>query len=145
MAIQNQEIADIVRKGLSTFESKEFEMVDPDATVGGFGWRTFSWRNHSATTREAMKSIVEQFLNSMEYYHIESEELNTWSEGDIGLAWGVHIEDFQRKGQPREKLKTRFTYTFKKDSSGWHSLMYHRDVQPFNEDGQYPVELTKVV
>lgn len=80
----------------------------------------------------------------MEYLRHIDTELNTWSERDIGLAWGYFTEEFQHKGQPPEKVRIRFTSTYKKEGEKWRLLMFHKDIQPFNEEGFYPKELTNI-
>ena len=55
---------------------------------------------------------------------------------------GVFTEDFQEKGRPPEYARVRFSSTLSKEARGWQVLMFHRDIQPFEEDGTYPRELT---
>ncbi len=144
MSIENEEIAEIIRKGGEPINSRDAEAVvaGEASVIAGFGWRTYGWRGQNLST-EAMTERVTKFFEVMEYYNTEPTEIHTWSEGDIGIAWGVITESFQRKGHPPEKIQQRFTFTFKKDADGWHQIMYHRDIQPFNEDGLYQIELTQ--
>ena len=139
----NEEIAELARREFEALKSKDIEsFVALGANIiGGFGWRTPECRCRNQTyTLEGMIPFFEStdYLDSSGF-----EELHTWSEGEVGIAWGIVNEEFQRKGQPPEKAKVRITLTFKKDSEGWHQIMYHRDIQPFRENGQYPIELTK--
>ena len=141
MSIQNEEIAEIVRKYIAAWHTKDIDsIVTLGADIkGGFGWRASAWRD-----RPYVAERVANFFDTFKYYGIELTEIHTWSEGDVGIAWGIYTESFQQKEQPPEKARARFTFTYRKDSQGWHELMYHRDIQPFNEDGQYPIELTQV-
>jgi len=145
MTIQNEEIAEYLRKELVAWNSKDADSIaEIIAHIKcGFGWRAESHREHSNPTEE-MKKRINKFLNTMERYQIDMDELHTWAEDTIGLAWGVWYERFKQKGQPSENARVRFSVTFQKNSDGWHIIMYHRDIQPFNEDGRYPIELTMV-
>ena len=50
----------------------------------------------------------------------------------------MHIEDFQHEGRPPERLRVRFTDTLRGGEDGeWKSLLGHRDIQHFGEDGRY--------
>jgi ketosteroid isomerase-like protein len=80
----------------------------------------------------------------MDSYRLELEDLQTSVTGDIGLAWGVYIEEFQEKGRPPERARVRFSKVLTKGARGWQVLLYHRDIQPFNDDGSYPRALTVV-
>jgi hypothetical protein len=92
----------------------------------GYGFRTFQVR------RGAPDSIP-----SMEYWRVKLEELHTSVVGDIGLAWGVHAEEFKAKGQPPETVRVRFTNTLRWTGQRWENLLYHRDAQLFGENGTY--------
>ena len=71
-------------------------------------------------------------------------ELSTWSEGDIGLAWGFSMEECKHKGQPPERVRTRFTQVYKKEGEEWRMLVSHKDIQPFDEEGNYLKEFTRI-
>lgn len=59
------------------------------------------------------------------------------------MAWGSYIEEFQEKGGPPERAHARFSQVMRKDDAGWRILTFHRDIQPFGEDGRYPKALTR--
>ena len=101
----------------------------------GFGFRSFAGRQPA--TNEAFTQSIDQFANAMEYYRIRLNELQTKVDGDIGLAWGVHTEVFQIKGQAPESVRVRFTNTLRWDGRSWRNLLYHRDAQSFNANGRY--------
>jgi len=145
VSIQNEEIAEMLRSEVEAWTSGDIEsIVAGNASVkAGFGWRAEAWRGQNPST-EVLTERLTKFFENMEYYYIEPTEIHTWSEGNIGLAWGIITESFKQKGQPPEKVQARVTFTFKKETTGWQQIMYHRDIQPFNEDGRYPVELTQV-
>jgi hypothetical protein len=68
----------------------------------GFGFRTFAARRPS--TDASFAQSVDQFTSALNYYRIHLDELQTTVEGDIGLAWGVHTEVFQVKGQAPDQF-----------------------------------------
>jgi hypothetical protein len=80
----------------------------------------------------------------MEYFRHIDMDVNTWSEGDLGLAWGFITEEFKHKGLSPEKVRVRFTSTYRQEDGKWRLIMLHNEIQPFNENGLYPKELTRV-
>ena len=100
----------------------------------GFGFRTFAARGGADA---GFEQSIGQFAAMMEYYRIRLDELQTRVDGDIGLAWGVHTEVFQVKGQAPESIRVRFTNTLRWDGQGWKNLLYHRDAQSFAANGRY--------
>jgi hypothetical protein len=59
------------------------------------------------------------------------------------MAWGTFIEKWQDKGQPPEQARVRFSKVLAKGARGWQVLLYHRDIQPF-EQKRYLKTLTVV-
>ena len=80
-------------------------------------------------------------IPSMEYWRVTLDELHTSLIGNIGLAWGVHTEEFKVKGQQPETVRVRFTNTLTWNGQRWENLLYHRDAQVFGPDGRYLREL----
>lgn len=124
-----------IRRGylLGTAESRETWRELGWSGVG-FGFRSFAARGGS---NAGFGQNIEQFGASMEYYRIHLDTLQTRVDGDIGLAWGVHTEVFQVKGQSPESIRVRFTNTLRWDGRAWKNLLYHRDAQAFNANGRY--------
>ncbi len=114
MSIQNKEIAEVFRKEKLAWDSKDIDGIISAIGRFGFGYRTSAWRDYAANTREQMRSALENFYNDVEYLRRSDTELSTWSEGDIGLAWGFSMEECKHKGQPPERVRTRFTQVYKK-------------------------------
>ena len=83
------------------------------------------------------KNKAENWLDDIEYFRHTDIDLNTWSEDDLGLAWGSYTEEFKHKGQSPEKTRIRFTCTYKKYGDKWRLIMFHKDIQPFTEEGLY--------
>lgn len=100
----------------------------------GFGFRSLAARGGADA---GFEQSIEQFASMMEYYRIRLDQLQTKVDGDIGLAWGVHTEIFQVKGQAPESIRVRFTNTLRWDGRAWKNLLYHRDAQVFNANGRY--------
>jgi hypothetical protein len=82
--------------------------------------------------------FVKNWLKTMKYYSSKIEVLHVAVDGDIGFVWGFYINDFQEIGKPPEKYKVRFSSTLRRTEDGsWIQLMEHRDIQNFDETGQY--------
>jgi ketosteroid isomerase-like protein len=144
MPITKEEVAEAVRRWYAAWPIRDIQtIVAMDAQAGGFGFRVLARRDHAALG-EGFVQMVERFFSQMDYCRVELEDLQTSVIGDIGLAWGVHIEEFQEKGQSPERARVRFSLVLTKGVSGWKMLLYHRDIQPFNDDGSYPRALTVV-
>jgi hypothetical protein len=108
--------------------------LDPPAN--GFGYRELKSRSAEipASTRLGNLKV---FFASFEYYRITLNEVQTDVDGDIGLAWGFYTEEFKRKAQNPEKVRVRFSITFKYQQGRWRTLLYHRDIQQFDDQGRY--------
>ena len=87
---------------------------------------------------------LQRFFDSVDYYRAVPEDFETAVAGDIGMAWGVFVEEFQEKGQTPERARVRFSTVFTKAAEGWQVLLHHRDIQPFAENGIYPKSLTTI-
>jgi len=92
----------------------------------GYGFRTFGARGGTPDS-----------IPNMEFWRVTLDELHTSVVGSVGLAWGVHTEEFKVQGQPPETVRVRFTNTLRWTGEGWKNLLYHRDAQVFGEDGRY--------
>jgi hypothetical protein len=101
----------------------------------GFGFRTFAARE--AASEEAFGQQLSGFAAMMEYYRIRLDELHTSVDGDIGLVWGVHTEEFQIRGRTPEAIRVRFTNALRWDGQTWRNLLMHRDAQVFDASGRY--------
>jgi|GEM_PF-2446691 len=117
----------------SSRDGTEVARLDPSAP--GFGFRVRDAR--ALRSPPEYDESLKTFFATLDNYRLSVDELRTDVIGDIGLAWGVHTEEFQVKGQPPEKVLVRFTMTFKYEDSSWRTLLYHRDIQPFGDDGRY--------
>ncbi len=124
-----------LREQYDAFDQGNAEAVDSGWFIG-YGYRSKMPR---AEIEEEMRlSFTQLFFDVMEYYSIKIDELNVAVDGDTGLTWGFHSEDFQMKGQEPEKLRVRFSMTLKHDADqGWKVIMGHRDIQPFDENDMY--------
>jgi hypothetical protein len=112
------------------------KILDLDAVGGvGFGFRTKAPRTY--TTREETLAILKGFFDQFAYYRVTLDEIHSTVTGDVGLAWGFYTEEFQVKGRPQERIRGRFSDVWKRDASGWHLLIYHRDAQSFDGSGRY--------
>src|SRR5438445_2146929 len=142
------------RRICDLFNAKDVDALVQDSKVAvGFGWRTAAARSTgmanvsaadvAARGNEPMRDAIKRFLDSMDYHHYTIEELHTSVEGDVGLAWGLFVEDFKIKGQPAEKARVRFTHVMKKEGEHWRPLLFHRDIQPFDEHGRYLAQFTR--
>ena len=143
MSITKEEVAEVVRGYMAAYDNHDIQtIVAMGAREVGFGYRMIGWRDWAALGKRTRFAENEQVFGQMDYYHLNLEDLQTSVAGDIGLAWGVFIEDFQVKGRPPERARVRFSNALSKGARGWQSLLFHRDIQPFDEEGCYPTELT---
>jgi len=138
MSIQNKEIARLWIKEKEAWDNKDTDgIVKAIQGSCGFGIRGRDWRDTSYHTEERMRIGFEPWLVKMEYLVHTDYDLNTWSEEDIGLAWGFYTEEFKHVGEPPEKVHIRFTSTYKRVGDSWVLVMTHKDMQDFNPDGSY--------
>jgi ketosteroid isomerase-like protein len=126
-----------VKGWVAAWTSNDAEAVArADPTAKGFGFRDFQYRPDNRPLAARIDAI-KSFFATKEYYRVELNELHTEVDGNIGLAWGFHTEDFKEKGRNPEKVRVRFSYTLKYEGNGWRTLLYHREAQKFDEQGRY--------
>jgi hypothetical protein len=101
----------------------------------GYGFRTIAARGGDSVPTSVPP--IGQLMAAMEYYRVRLDELHTQVIDGIGLAWGVHTEEFKPRGQPAEVVTVRFTNTLRWDGTRWSNLLYHRDAQVFDANGRY--------
>jgi hypothetical protein len=99
MAITKEEVAQAVRAWCTAFHTRDRQTIAAmEAQAGGFGYWPFAQRDHAAIGEEGSIQAIERFFGQMDFYRLELEDLQTSVTGDIGLAWGVYIEEFKEKG-----------------------------------------------
>jgi ketosteroid isomerase-like protein len=116
--------------------NKPEAIVRLDPAANGFGYRQLKARSADVPV-PAQLDTVKAFLASVESYRVTLDEVQTEVEGDVGLAWGFYTEEFRHNGRNPEKVRVRFTFTFKYERGDWRTLLYHRDIQKFDEKGAY--------
>jgi ketosteroid isomerase-like protein len=145
MAMTKEEVAVAVRAWCQAWHTRDIEtLLVMEAPSFGFGFRPFTPRDHVAEGQTGQRERLERFFGRMDSYSLVPEAFETAVAGDLGLAWGVFIEEFQEKGHPPERARVRFSKVLAKDAQGWQVVLYHRDIQPFAEDGRYPKSLTVI-
>ena len=145
MPITKAEVAEAVRGWCTAWPTQDIQtIVAMEARAVGFGFRPLAWRDHIARSEDDYAQVLKRFFGQMDDYSLQLEDCQTSVTGDIGLAWGVYMEQWQEKGQPPERARVRFSKVLTKGARGWQVLLYHRDIQPFADDGRYPRALTVV-
>jgi ketosteroid isomerase-like protein len=124
-----------VKEAIAAYDSNDVErIVKADPAAIGFGYRVLGARPSDASI---WSNGLKAFIAGADYYRIQLDEMHTDVDGNIGLAWGFFTEDFKLKDRSPEKVRVRFTYTYKYDQGTWRTLLYHRDIQKFDERGRY--------
>jgi ketosteroid isomerase-like protein len=143
MSITEEEVADAVRHWCTAWHTRDIPTIlAMEAQAGGYGFRPLARRDHAARGEADARQTLERFFGRMIAYRLEPEELQTSVIGEVGLARGVYIETFQEQGHPPERARVRFSKVLTKGERGWQVRLYHRDIQPFADDGRYPRALT---
>ena len=148
------DLADYIGKIWRNWNSHNLDSILSQGSLGGigFGWRTRDSRTSqfpgispedlAKSSGEVLRARLRRSFASWDHYHVEVTDLHTKVEGDIGLAWGTYDESFKPKDGAPEEARVRFTETYKRDGSTWRSLLYHRDIEPFDGQGRYVKQLT---
>ena len=144
MPMENHEIAETWRNEKLAWDSKDVNRII-NARVGskGYGYRTPAWREYPPESIDNMKNAIKRYYEDLEYLRHTDIDLNTWSQGDVGIAWGFFTEEFQHKGELPEEARVRFSCTYIREEGKWRLLISHHDIQPFTKDGKYPKELSQ--
>jgi ketosteroid isomerase-like protein len=144
MSITQEEVAEAVRAWCHAWHTRDIvTLLAMEATAFGFGFRPFTPRDHDAEGRAGQRERLERFFGRMDSYSLVPEDFETSVTGALGMAWGTFIEKWQDKGQPPEQARVRFSKVLAKGARGWQVLLYHRDIQPF-EQKRYLKTLTVV-
>jgi ketosteroid isomerase-like protein len=144
MTITKEEVAEAVRAWCHAWHTGDIEtLLAMEAPSFGFGFRPFTPRDHVAEGQAGQRERFERFFGRMDSYSLVPEDFETAVVGELGMAWGTFMEQWQDKGQPPEQARVRFSKVLTKGAQGWQVLLYHRDIQPF-ETGRYPKTLTVV-
>jgi ketosteroid isomerase-like protein len=145
MAITKEDVADAVRAWCRAWHTQDIPTIlAMEGRAVGFGFRPWAWRDHVARGEAHDQQAMERFFGQLDAYSLVPEDFETVVVGDIGLAWGTFMEKWQEKGRPPEQARVRFSKVLSKGEKGWQVLLYHRDIQPFADDGRYPKALTVV-
>ena len=145
MAMTKEEVAEAVRTWCTAWHTHDIPTICAmEARAVGFGFRALAGRDHGARGEAYQAQFLKQFFGQKVYYRLEPENFQTAVEGELGLAWGVYVEAWQDNGQPPEQARVRFSKVLTKGVRGWQVLLYHRDIQPFTEEGLYPKTFTVV-
>ena len=134
-----EELKAHIESSCEAWSNKDIDKIISMGWAGGFGFRRRAPRPLKEFSPEYIRTILKTWFNTIEHYKVTPEEINIVIDGsDIGLAYGFHIEEVKHKGQPPEKIRVRFSSTFRKGKDGkWRELIGHRDIQRFQENGQY--------
>ena len=104
----------------------------------GFGYRTMAPRTANDIPQSSMKQVIEEWFETMKYIKVELKDFDVVIDGNIGLIWGYYVEDFQEVGKKPERNLVRFSETRRRTEGGhWETMISHKDIQPFDENGQY--------
>ena len=146
MTLTKEEVAHAVRAWCTAWHTRDMPTIMAmEARAVGFGFRPFAWRDHLGHTyTEGRDRSLEQFFGQKVSYSLVLQAGQTAVEGDVGLAWGVLLEQWQDHGQLPERARVRFSKVLTHAEHGWQIVLYHRDIQPFADDGRYPKALTLV-
>lgn len=113
-------------------------IVSRGESVAGFGYRSRAARGVPGSPRSWTPEVLKPFFDSLEYYNLELNTLYAEAHGDVIIAWGFFTEDFKRRGHDAERYLIRFTDTLlRKEDGTLASILNHRDIQPFGDDGRY--------
>lgn len=143
MPITKHDVAEAVRQWIHASNQRDIEYIcATDAKGFGYGYRTRDARDIQATDPDEYRQFMRGFYERHSSIRTTIEKLETAVDGDVGLAWGVYVEEFQIAGRPPERARVRFSQAMRRDEAGWRFLLFHRDIQPFDESGRYPLSLT---
>jgi hypothetical protein len=123
---------------MNALNNRDVDTFLAGCNTRGFGYRTMGLRTANDPPQRSLKQIIEEWLETMKYFKVELKEFDVVIDGNIGLVWGYFVEDFQGVGKKPERNLVRFSETLRRTEGGhWETLISHRDIQPFDENGQY--------
>jgi len=120
------------------WNNRDIDALIDGGWTRGFGFRSLAPRTEASYNPEVVKEILVRFFDSVDYYRVTPGESTIVVDGEIGLIWGFHTEEIKHRGRPPERYRVRSSATLRRDASGnWRTILSHRDIQAFNENGQY--------
>jgi ketosteroid isomerase-like protein len=145
MAITKEDVAEAVRAWCHAWHTRDVQTIlAMEARAVGFGFRPFVWRDHVARGEAQDRQALERFFGQLDAYSLVPEDFETAVLGDTGMAWGTFMEKWHEKERPPERARVRFSKVLTRGTQGWQVVLYHRDIQPFADDGRYSRALTVV-
>jgi len=99
MPITKEEVAEAVRAWCHAWHTGDIEtLLAMEAPSFGFGFRPFTPRDHVAEGQAGQRERFERFFGRMDSYSLVPEDFETAVVGELGLAWGTFMEQWQDKG-----------------------------------------------
>jgi hypothetical protein len=98
-----EDVAEAVRGWCTAWQTQDIQtIVAMEARAVGFGFRPLAWRDHLARSEEDDAQVLTRFFGQMDDYSLQPEDVQTSVTGEIGLAGGVSMEQWQENGHPPE-------------------------------------------
>jgi ketosteroid isomerase-like protein len=120
MPMTKEEVAEAVRGWCTAWHTQDIQtIVAMEARAVGFGFRPLAWRDHIARSEDDYAQVLRRFFGQMDHYSLQPEDFQTSVTGEIGLAWGVYIEQWREKGHPPEQARVRFSKVFTRAVCNW--------------------------
>lgn len=136
MSITRDDVAQATREWFGAYADRDYRKA---AAIES---RAFGWARDSGAPRDitvigeaAYLEAVERTMGALESYRPVVEELHTAVEGEVGMAWGVLVEEYKEHGREPWTRRSRFSHVMVREDAGWRMLLFHRDVQPFAAGG----------
>ena len=137
MTITKEDVAEATRQWFAAYDDGNYKAAAAvEARSFGFGRSARAPRDIASVGETGYLQAVEGAMGGLEYYRTQIEELHTAVEGDVGMAWGLLIDEFQERGREPERRRGRFSHVLTRGAAGWQMLLFHRDSQPFDEEGR---------
>jgi hypothetical protein len=95
MALTKEDVADAIRAWWHAWHTRDVQtMLAMEARAVGFGFRPCVWRDHVTRGEAQDRQALERFFGELEVYRLVPEDFETAVTGDIGLAWGMFLEQW---------------------------------------------------
>lgn len=142
--LTNEEVEAHARWFWEMWESMDPEKIVEVYTGGhGFGYRTRAPREPYGEKSD-YRGLVEGWLASMDHVTYKMDELHTMACEYFGVAWGLYHEIFREAGKTDDvELHGRFSLVFTREDGVWSLAFYHRDMTPYDRDGNFIPPMTK--
>ena len=143
MSITKEDVADAVRQWCTAWHTRDIPTIlAMEAQAGGYGFRPLGQARPCRAQRGRRPADPRAVFRPDGLVPVGAgRAADLRHRGGRPRLGDIH-RDIPGAGTPPERARVRFSKVLTRGPQGWQVRLYHRDIQPFADDGRYPRALT---